>query len=251
MNALRPLLRLDDKVAAEGRRLQQLGGPPLRWAVPLAFVLAAAVHASLLMLPVAQTRTVPPSLSLATDFPVVWRPAIAVPPPPTPVQASRSKTTPPVLQNAETKILPPVVVARPVSTEPVPEPAPELALTMISADVEAIIPNPDPPPTQEDVGPHDLAVSGGAPSVIEQVDPVYPPAARSTRAEGKVILRLFVMPDGSVGRATVVGCSRPGFGFEAAALAAVKRWRYEPAPLQSGTRTANVTIHFQQQDARP
>ena len=59
------------------------------------------------------------------------------------------------------------------------------------------------------------------------------------------------LEDGTVDGATIEECSREGLGFEAAALAAVKRWRYEPAPLQSGPRSVTVTIHFQSQEARP
>ena len=50
---------------------------------------------------------------------------------------------------------------------------------------------------------------------------------------------------------SVEECSRRGLGFEAAALNAVKRWRYEPAPLQTGSRKVVVTIHFQQPKERP
>jgi len=80
---------------------------------------------------------------------------------------------------------------------------------------------------------------------------VYPVAARSLRAEGRVTLRLAVLPDGRVGGATVLECSRTGLGFEAAALEAVKRWRYEPVPLQSGARKVVVRVHFQQQEGSP
>ena len=92
--------------------------------------------------------------------------------------------------------------------------------------------------------------SDAEPALVERVQPVYPVAARSLRAEGRVKLRLAVLPDGSVGRATVEECTRRALGFEAAALDAVKQWRYEPAPLQSGPRKVIVTIHFQQQEGR-
>ena len=89
------------------------------------------------------------------------------------------------------------------------------------------------------------------PALIEPVRPVYPAAARTLRAEGRVTLRLAVLPDGSVGGATVLECSRKGLGFEAAALEAVKRWRYEPVSLQAGARKVVVRVHFQQQEERP
>lgn len=142
-----------------------------------------------------------------------------------------------------------------LAAEPVPEPAPDVALTKISAEVEAIIPNPDTPPPSLELGPPSGAfpttVPDAALSPVERVSPVYPIAARALRAEGDVTLRLAVLPDGSVGRATVEECSRPGLGFEAAAVDAVKRWKYEPAPPQSGSRRLIVTIRFQRHEQRP
>jgi len=145
--------------------------------------------------------------------------------------------------------------ARAIATEPVPEPAPELALAAIPADLETIISNPDAPPPYQEFGPPSRVApapsSEIAPKLIEQVPPVYPVAARSLRAEGRVTLRLAVLPDGSVGQATVLDCTRTGLGFEAAALAAVKRWKYEAAPPNSGARRVLVTVHFQQDEGRP
>ena len=76
MSALRGLLRLDDKVAAEGRRLHQLGGRPLKWLTPATLVAAAAVHAALLLLPAATTEATSPTISaiphISSTFPC-WR----------------------------------------------------------------------------------------------------------------------------------------------------------------------------------
>lgn len=254
MNGLRPLLRLEDKVAAEARRLENIGGASMRWVAPTVLIAALSLHAAILLLPAIRTRATPAAASPVPDFPLVWRRAQApVRPPSVPSArpASAAPAPPPPAPNrpAATEIV------RALTTEPVPEPAPELALYTISADVEAIIPDPDAPPLSLEVGPPSGVFSANppdaAPTLVERVPPVYPVAARSLRAEGSVTLRLAVHPDGSVGRAFIQECSRAGLGFEAAALAAVKRWRYEPAPLQSGPRTVTVTIHFQSQGARP
>jgi protein TonB len=255
MSGLRRLLRLEDKVAAEARRLENIGGPSMRWVGPTVLFAAAALHGAILLLPAVRTRAMPTAASPAPDFPLVWRRAPApVQPPPAPASA-RPAATAPVLSAAAESHRVAVEFARKITTEPVPEPAPELALNAISADVEAIIPNPDAPPPAFEVGPLSglpaVAPPDAAPALIERVAPVYPVAARSLRAEGRVTLRLAVRPDGSVSRAIVEECSRTGLGFEAAALAAVKRWRYEPAPLQPGPRTVSVTIHFRNEEVRP
>jgi periplasmic protein TonB len=257
VSGLRRLLRLEDKVAAEARRLENIGGPSMRWVAPAALLAAAALHGAVLLLPAVRTRAMPTAASPEPDFPLVWRRASAPVQPPAPParpSASAPAMPPPAPNRPAVKF-----AARALTTEPVPEPAPELALNAISADVEAIIPNPDAPPPSLEVGPPSGPLLGppaagppdAAPALIERVPPVYPVAARSLRAEGRVTLRLAVHPDGTVARALVEECTRPGFGFEAAALAAVKQWRYEPAPSQSGPRTVTVTIRFRSQEVRP
>jgi len=148
-----------------------------------------------------------------------------------------------------------VRVRRELRIEPVAEPRPEIALNTIPADIEAIIPSPDRPPPTAEVGPPSRipapAPQDLQPALIVKVPPVYPVAAQTLRAEGRVTLRLAVLPDGSVGGATVLECTRRGLGFEAAAIQAVKRWRYEPAPLQNGARKVVVSVHFQQEEGRP
>jgi protein TonB len=251
MRNLRPLLRLDDKVAAEGRWLELVGGPSLRWIAPLSVLGAALLHGLLMLLPLAPSHVARPGPSASTDFPLVWRPAIVVQQAAAPVPASRP--IPPVAATSHASangVTPPRRPHRLV-LEPVPEPPPDLVLSMLSADVDAIIPAPDELPPSQEIGPPPGAVPDAPVSAIAQVPPVYPPAARSLQAEGRVTLTLFIEPDGSVGHAVVEECSRPGIGFEAAALDAVKRWRYEAAPLQSGTRKVSVTVHFRRQEERP
>lgn len=58
--------------------------------------------------------------------------------------------------------------------------------------------------------------------------PEYPPAAYDARMEGYVTLAALVTRDGTVSGVDVLDCSAPNVGFEAAAAAAVERWRFEP-----------------------
>jgi len=257
---LRSLLRLDDKVAAEGRRLQQLGGPSLRWLAPLTLIAAALLHGAILLLPAVRTEALPQPASAAPGFPLVWRPLAPAPhppesPPPMEPPAPIARTQPstaPVGAGREDVAPPATRPARAFPIEPVLEPSPMLALTRISAEVEAIIPNPDPPPPAFEPGPRSAATaSDAALAPIEQVPPAYPVAAKTLGAEGSVTLRVAVLPDGTVAGAVVISCTRPGLGFEAAALAAVKRWRFAPAPLQSGSREVPVTVQFQRQRPHP
>ncbi len=60
--------------------------------------------------------------------------------------------------------------------------------------------------------------------------PKYPEVARKARAEGKVMLEIVVGPSGDVEVVTIV---RSNPLFDAAAVEAVRKWKYHPA-LQSG-----------------
>jgi len=139
--------------------------------------------------------------------------------------------------------------------DPVPEPAPEVRATAAPADVEPVIPWPDPPPSSlEPANPSRAGAvdpDDAVPALLTRVTPAFPLAARALGAEGQVTLRLAVLPDGRVGEATVETCTRPGLGFETAAVEAVRQWRYETARYQDGSRTVIVTVEFKRQAGAP
>ncbi|MFN3703731.1 TonB family protein [Thermomonas sp.] len=88
-----------------------------------------------------------------------------------------------------------------------------------------------------------------APSVelraISQPEPRFPPAAQRAGAKGSVQVEFTVGTDGSVTSARVVSSdASPQFkrDFEREALAAVKRWRFQPV---SQATTSRRTIVFQ------
>jgi TonB family protein len=86
--------------------------------------------------------------------------------------------------------------------------------------------------------------SGGfiPPQIIlgTQKQPVFPPAAWEARYTGAVLLEMTVLEDGTVSDVKVVRCSHPKVGFEDAAVAAVKQWRFEPG-VENGERVAVQT----------
>ncbi len=76
--------------------------------------------------------------------------------------------------------------------------------------------------------------------------PKYPETARRARIEGTVILLITIGPDGTVGEVEVLRAPDQIWGFDLAALEAVKRWRYRPA-LMSGRPVsvyAQVMVEF-------
>ena len=82
---------------------------------------------------------------------------------------------------------------------------------------------------------------------IGGTDLVYPTTARQQGIEGMVTVRYDVTADGAVENAAVEAATPPGV-FDAAALAAVRTWRFNP-PLRDGEPVAAPgqvsTLRFQ------
>jgi TonB family protein len=62
---------------------------------------------------------------------------------------------------------------------------------------------------------------------IAQPQPRYPQRALDQEREGTVRVELTIAPDGTVSAVKVLAADPPGW-FEAAAIAAVRQWRYHP-----------------------
>ena len=84
------------------------------------------------------------------------------------------------------------------------------------------------------------------PKLIKRVEPVYPPDALAAKLSGMVILDVVIGKDGSVVDAKVL---RPVPMFEAAALEAVRQWKYTPTTLNGEPIEVLliVTVHFRVQ----
>lgn len=77
------------------------------------------------------------------------------------------------------------------------------------------------------------------PEIIDMVHPVYPEEARDEKTEGRVILQGIIEKDGTVRELKVL--KSPSGLLSEAALAAVKKWRYEPARTTDGKP---VRVHW-------
>jgi TonB family protein len=81
------------------------------------------------------------------------------------------------------------------------------------------------------------------PTRTHLVDPVYPETARASGVQGVVILEAVIGPDGAVSNARVLRSIPP---LDAAAVDAVRQWRYTPT-LVNGVPTPvimTVTVNF-------
>jgi protein TonB len=126
----------------------------------------------------------------------------------------------------------------PDEPEPIREPEPEIEPVPIPPDATILIGVPEAPPPSGPLVPGAGGVTN--PVLLEEtkVKPEYPELARVARLEGKVILQAIIHKDGSVGDVSVLQSTRPNLGFEDAAMAAVKQWKYQPA--MQGNRPVDV-----------
>ncbi len=66
-----------------------------------------------------------------------------------------------------------------------------------------------------------------------KIQPRYPEIARKAKVQGTVILQAVIRKNGTVRNVTILKSPGPKFGFDEAAIAAVRQWRYKPG-LQNG-----------------
>ena len=84
------------------------------------------------------------------------------------------------------------------------------------------------------------------PILVSRVLPVYPAMARARSIEGRVLLRAVIDREGRVEEAITVVESAPT--FDAAAVAALRKWRFEPGRDRDGKTVrvlVEVPIRFQ------
>jgi TonB family protein len=85
------------------------------------------------------------------------------------------------------------------------------------------------------------------PILVKRTIPDYPGVARIKRLGARVEVQFIVQKDGSVRDVAIVECTTPGFGFEKAAMKAVREWKYTPA-LMHGYPTElriRATVDFE------
>jgi protein TonB len=92
----------------------------------------------------------------------------------------------------------------------------------------AVAPPPPPPPAPKPQAPVRVGGQVKAPSLVNRVNPTYPPAAQAAQVAGAVVLEATVSKSGRVENVRVIN-GHPM--LQTAAVAAVKQWAYEPLRL--------------------
>jgi len=150
----------------------------------------------------------------------------------------------------------PLVLTSPpaAATSAPPPPAATVAATVATAppagqpanDPAATV-APGPPVREGDLVP--LGRDVVPPVPIYSPKPAYPPWAERQRVTGLAVLELLVDENGAVQEVKVLRGIKPDLGLDAAAVAAVRTWRYKPA-THGGVRVkvrTTVAIAFKLQ----
>lgn len=145
-----------------------------------------------------------------------------------PAIAAASASPAPLAQTAAQTVAPPSTAPQPLSEAPAPQVVSMAAPSMAAPAGRA--PEPEPPEADEPV-PLKL---------VRKVDPEYPRALLAQQRQGSVLVQFTVRPDGSVDAAQAM--RSPDRKLSAAAINAVKQWRFEPIPTP---RQVSVEIGFQ------
>jgi protein TonB len=208
--------------------------------LPLSIVLHAAAAMAFVIIPLAADGDLPDPMALAGPAFVKAQP---LPPPP-------ERAPAPAAHAVDSKAAP---TAAPASIEPKRAPEPSgppdpgvpggigvsdgITAAGIGLTVEPSPPPPPPPPAKPA-----LVKPGGLvrePRRIVNVNPVYPLIARNAHVEGTVVLEAIINEAGTIEQVKVV---RSVALLDAAAIEAVKQWRYTPTLLNATPVSVLMTI---------
>jgi TonB family protein len=97
-----------------------------------------------------------------------------------------------------------------------------------------------------DQGPIRAGVKVKMPECYDKKLPIYPDLARKARIKGVVVLNVIIDTNGRIRQARVISSPGKQFGFDDAALSAVREWRCYPATLDGRKVeiTGSVTVNF-------
>ncbi|HEY2344819.1 MAG TPA: energy transducer TonB [Xanthomonadaceae bacterium] len=140
--------------------------------------------------------------------------------------AAKAAASPAAASQAAAQAPPAATHTAPSAPAHAATPPPQPVAAAPSPAVET--PPPPPKPTR---------AAGALPAVISSVQPTYPRDALRDGVSGEVTVSFTVDADGSVSSASVVS-SNPRRVFDAAAVEAIRKWRFEaPGESVSGRRT--------------
>ena len=77
--------------------------------------------------------------------------------------------------------------------------------------------------------------------LVHEIGPIYPKQAKAAGVQGWVRVRYDISEDGAVENLVLVASDPPSV-FDAAALAAVAQWRYQPAVMKGASSRVSGVV---------
>jgi protein TonB len=212
------------------------------YTVPLSLAAHTLVTLTLIIAPLLATGALP-----LPGSNVMFVPVVASPVPPAPPVKRAGQPAKAVGDPTAAPLTEPATIDKESELEPGFEDGVEggtgIAELGVVTGIDVLV---EPPPPPRPAGPVRVRVSDGItpPLKIYDVPPIYPPIAQAARIEGVVILEATIDVDGRVVNARVL---RSVPLLDAAALDAVRQWRYTPTRLNGMPVSVvmTVTVSFQ------
>jgi periplasmic protein TonB len=208
------------------------------WAVTMSFLVQLVIVGVMILIPLIYTEALPKGM--LNTFLVA-----PAPPPPPPPPAAPVKIVRPRIVQPQTMVAPTVI---PKQVAMLHDEAPDVGAGSNGFGVaggtgDALgggILNTAPPPPPK-ATPSRIKVGGNVQSaaLIRQVQPVYPPIAKTAHVSGTVILHAIIAKDGSIQELQYV--SGPALLMKAA-MDAVHEWRYKPTMLNGEPVEVDTTV---------
>ena len=208
------------------------------WAVTMSFLVQLVIVGVMILIPLIYTEALPKGM--LNTFLVA-----PAPPPPPPPPAAPIKIVRPRIVQPQTMVAPTVI---PNKVAMIKDEAPDIGAGSNGFGVaggtgDALgggILNTAPPPPPK-ATPSRIKVGGNvqSASLIRQVQPVYPPIAKTAHVSGTVILHAIIAKDGSIQELQYV--SGPALLMKSA-MDAVHEWRYKPTMLNGEPVEVDTTV---------
>lgn len=217
------------------------------WTVVVSMLAQVTFLGILLLIPLIYTEALPKGL-MATMIVAPPPP----PPPPPPPAAAIVHVKPQVHLMDAGKLVAPKVIPKEVKI--IKEDAPDMSSMGMQGGVPGGVPGGQmggviggvmggvgaaPPPPKPVQGRIKQGGNVTAAKLINKTTPTYPPLARQTRQSGTVRLHAIIAKNGSIESLDVI--SGPPL-LQAAALDAVRQWRYQPTQLNGEPVEVETTI---------
>ena len=200
----------------------------------LALALHAAVAYWISRAPTPELPVVPPQVPPMTIEFAAPAPPVVEPPPPPPAPPVGQPPPPPGGDALAPKPKPKPVPKPVVKQQPKPQPKPAEAAPPVPVAAPA-------PPAPAPAAPAPITPASANAAYLKNPAPEYPQLAQRRGWEGTVLLRVEVLPSGAPGQIQIQKSSGRD-ALDAAALAAVKRWRFVPAKQGDVAQTGWVSV---------